>query len=162
MNYLGIDPGAAGGMASVRSIGVVEIDDLCPMPVTEADVWSWFREMRERSDDGEFRCCIEKVGGYVSGSKGNIGSAMFKFGRGVGVLVGCLTAACIPFEEVNPATWQRALGIPPRKRTETKTQHKNKIKARAQALFPGVKLTLATCDAIMLAEYCRRKNEGRL
>ena len=44
---------------------------------------------------------------------------------------------------------------------ETKTSHK-RIKDRCESLFTELKVTLATSDALLIAEWCRRKVEGRL
>ena len=38
----------------------------------------------------------------------------------------------------------------------SKTEWKNKLKAKAQQLFPGEKVTLATCDSLLIAEYGRK------
>ena len=154
--YIGVDPGASGGLAALCD-SVVEF---VAMPATEFDIWEWFDTVRDRRDDSVF-ACIEKVGGFIQGSP-QPGSAMFKFGASYGGLRMALVAAGIPFEEVTPQTWQKALGIPKRAATESKTQFKNRLKARAQQLFPDHKITLATCDALLLAEYCRRKRTGTL
>jgi hypothetical protein len=92
-----------------------------------------------------------------------------------------LIAAGIRFEDVPPQKWQKALGIAPRKSGKTKmvssaddpkvpflctelrevggeskTVFKNRLKAKAQQLFPEQKVTLATADALLLLEYCTR------
>ena len=67
-----------------------------------------------------------------------------------------LIALGVPFEEVTPKRWQRALGIAPRGRTETKVQWKSRLKDFAQRRFPDIKVTLATADALLLALYCQR------
>ena len=157
--YLGIDPGMSGGLAALGVNGGVSITK---MPATEADIWEWFQAFSHATF-----AVIEKVGGYISGAGGKgggaaNGSAMFKFGFSTGVLYGLLTAGGIPFEEVSPRIWQAELGILKRKKSESKTQWKNRLKALAQRLFPSVGVTLATADAILLAEYCRRLREGRL
>jgi hypothetical protein len=36
---------------------------------------------------------------------------------------------------------------------------KNVTKRKAQELFPSLKITHATADALLIAEYLRRKNE---
>lgn len=73
-----------------------------------------------------------------------------------------LTAASIPFEEAPPKRWQKGLHIPARDKDEDKVAWKNRLKSRAQQLFPLSKVTLAVSDSILLAEYCRRKREGLL
>jgi Holliday junction resolvasome RuvABC endonuclease subunit len=86
-------------------------------------------------------------------------ASSFKFGVNYGIVRMALTAAGIPFEEVTPQAWQKALGITHRKKTETPSEWKNRLRARAQQLFPSVSLTLATADALLIAEYCRRINK---
>ncbi len=82
------------------------------------------------------------------------------FMQNKGTILMALTAASIPFEEVRPAIWQRALGIPPKKKTESRTVHKNRLKQKAQQLFPKVKVTLAIADALLIAEWLRRERQG--
>jgi hypothetical protein len=43
-----------------------------------------------------------------------------------------------------------------------KPDHKAVLKQVAQRLFPELRVTLATSDALLLAEYCRRLKEGTL
>jgi hypothetical protein len=92
---------------------------------------------------------------------------MFNFGWNYGSLRMAMIASGLPFEDVPPQVWQKALKIPSRKKEgrqykETKAAFKNRLKAKAQQLFPRVYITLATCDALLIAEYCRRKFLGIL
>ena len=88
-------------------------------------------------------------------------SSSFKFGKGYGFLRGCLIAAGIPFEEVTPQAWQKALEIPKKSKSETKAQFKNRLKALAQQWFPDQLVTLKTADALLIATYCFRKHGGK-
>lgn len=64
----------------------------------------------------------------------------------------------IRYEEIAPGRWQREFRLVfPKTMNLTPTQKKNKHKARAQELFPGLKITHSISDALLLAEYCRRK-----
>jgi len=159
--YVGIDPGASGGLAAISNFD----SQVLSMPESERDIWNWFYQDRYfwQSRDVEIFAVVEQVGGYVprEGS-GQPGSAMFKFGCSYGGLRMALTAAQIPFEAVIPRTWQKALGIASKGKQESRTQFKGRLKAKAQQLFPNVKITLATADALLLAEYCRRKRTGTL
>ncbi len=149
---MGVDPGASGGLAVIWPGGIIKSS---VMPATERDTWLWITE-----GVGSF-AVIEKVGGFIQGNPAP-GSAMFRFGHNYGGLRMALIAAGIPFEEVTPQKWQKGLGITPRKRDESKTQWKNRLRSRAQQLFPQEKITLAVSDAILIATYCQRKQEGRL
>jgi len=152
MNYLGIDPGQSGGIAVLGANGAHEA---WPMPKTERDVWMLLDENigGPISVLDDF-ALIEAVHSFP----GQGVASSFKFGMSYGGLRMALTAAGIPFEEITPQQWQRALGIKPRQRKkgESKTQFKNRLKAKAQQLFPDVKMTLAICDALLIAEVCRR------
>lgn len=134
------------------------------MPSTEEDVWDWVNDKAGgvmRAGSGGF-AVIEQVGGFHRGGEDRQpGSAMFKFGQSYGGLRMALTAARIPWEPCTPAKWQRGLTIPQKTKQETPRAWKNRLKATAQRLFPGAHVTLATADAILIAEYCRRVREGR-
>jgi hypothetical protein len=91
---------------------------------------------------------LEKVGGYTGGT-GQPGSAMFKFGMGYGFIQGALMTLGARIELVAPQAWQKAMGC------LTKGD-KNVSKRRAQELFPTLKVTHATADALLIAEFNRR------
>lgn len=152
MRFIGVDPGASGGLACISGYPQVRqwTVETIKMPETDADLLEW---LRERS----FNACavLERVGGFIQGNP-TPGSAMFNFGANFGALRMALTAAAIPFDVIIPAKWQRGVGVTPRGKDEKKTSHKNRLKARAQQLFPGVKITLAVADALLIAAYCRQ------
>ena len=147
--YIGIDPGQSGGIAR-RMAGV----DAVEMPPTMKDIYDWL--YYQTSCD-----CFAVIEKVHSMPKQGVASA-FTFGKGYGGLLMALTAAKIPHEEVDPRRWQKALGITPRKNTEDKREFKNRLKGFAQRLFPSTEMTLDTCDAILISEYCRRYREGKL
>jgi hypothetical protein len=151
--FLGIDPGIKGGLAVVHERGYVL--ELTKMPQTERDVWEWVSMASHISS----YAMIENV--HSMPEQGIVGA--FTFGRGYGGLRMGLIAAGIPFEEITPQSWVKGIGITKRNsKTESKTVWKNRLKARAQQLFPGIKITLFTSDAILIAEYCRRRHLGLL
>lgn len=165
--YIGIDPGKGGGLVRLTGEGKVMVDK---MPVTERDIWDWLMCQQGISSQDNFYAVIEKVHampGYgpvcpACKRQRNQGVAStFKFGVGYGGLRMALIGIGIPFEEVTPQRWQNELAIPPKKKEESKTEFKNRLKALAQQLFPGEKVTLATADALLIAEYCRQKHCGR-
>ena len=157
MIYIGIDPGATGALVALY-------DDLeatvTPMPPTMPEILEWFND-ETNGPYGKAHAIIEKVGGYIAGREAP-GSAMFNFGKGYGALLMALCAAGVPHEEVPPNVWMRGLGISPRKKGEARKDWKNRLKAKAQQLFPREKVTLVTADALLIAEYCRRKMTGTL
>lgn len=156
--YLGIDPGASGGLAVLEGDGRVILAS--PMPDTAKDTWERMTEVIGPSHARTF-AAIERVGGYIQGNPAP-GSAMFRFGFSTGILYGFLIAAMIPYEEVTPQRWQRMMSIAPRFKDEARASFKNRLKNKAQQLFPYQKVTLATADALLIAEYSRRKRRGVL
>lgn len=193
--YIGIDPGASGGLASLRGKEAIlrKLEGH-----SEHDVWAWMKDTASHYQ-GRIFALIEQVHSFPG--DGHVGA--FKFGKSYGGLRMALVAAGIPFDEVSPQKWTAAFvpvrlkgkkceecwgsgwigicrglshrpncdcggreGVCPRckgvKKTggETRDAFKNRLKAKAQQLFPQAKVTLATADAILLAEYCRRRKEG--
>lgn len=86
---------------------------------------------------------------------------MFNFGKGYGHLQMALLALGIGTEDVTPNKWEKMYQLGSSGKC-TKTEWKNRLKAKAQQLFPqlGKKVTLATCDALLICEYGRRKDTG--
>lgn len=132
---LGVDPGASGGFALVTGS---RSGNICwPMPETERDIYELL------ASSGADHICIESV---HSMPKQGVASS-FKFGRNYGFLRGAIIASGIPFEDVTPQKWQKALGC-------LTGGDKNVSKAKAQQLYPFLKITHATADALLIATYC--------
>jgi hypothetical protein len=149
MIYIGIDPGKTGGIAWICQGEA----DVRKMPATEHDVCELLA--------GLWRCVLtaglEKVHAMrgKDGRKQGVASA-FTFGQNYGTLRGCLTALKIPFCDVTPTQWQREFGLAGKKHPDN-TAKKNAHKQMAQQLFPHLTITHATADALLIAEYLRRR-----
>jgi Holliday junction resolvasome RuvABC endonuclease subunit len=141
MITIGIDPGKNGGIAVIDEQGHAHADK---MPETLQDLFEHFDSLN-LSHTGDRRAYIEQV---HSSPQMGVKSA-FTFGNGFGHLEMALTACGIPFERIRPQAWQKALGC------MTKGD-KNVSKRRAQELFPTLKITHSTADALLIAEYGRR------
>lgn len=136
--YIGVDPGASGAIAAITPSGVCWVK----LSETPADASAFLRDLLV---DHEAVACVEKVGAMPRQGV----SSTFKFGWSAGFVEGLLVAHGVPFSHVAPAKWQGALSC----RTGG---DKNVSKRRAQELWPGVKITHANADALLLAEYARR------
>jgi hypothetical protein len=143
---IGIDPGKSGGIAWWRPTAH---HAAMKMPATERDLADVMKDLA----DNDCFAYIEKV----HAMPGQGVTSMFTFGQNYGFLRGCLIAHGIPFEEVTPQKWQKEFGLVfPKKMGLTPTEKKNRHKAKAQQLFPHLKVTHATADALLIAEYGRR------
>lgn len=142
---LGLDPGLSGGLAVVGSDGLAEC---AKMGSTEKDtfdeIWAILKEYKVR------KAYIERA----SSRPFQGGPSTFTFGMGYGGLRMALIALEIPFEAVAPGVWQRAMGC-------LSKGNKNTTKARAQELYPQVKVTHAVADALLIATYGLRQVERR-
>ena len=114
------------------------------MPETERDI---FEKLKFYRDNGG--SCVAYIESVHSMPKQGV-SSTFTFGRNYGFLRGCLCALEIPYHEVTPQKWQKALEC-------LSHGDKNVTKARAQQLFPKLKITHAIADALLIAEYGRRQ-----
>ena len=142
MITIGIDPGTNGGIAWIAD-GKPCVEK---MPDSLRDLWDLICDItnhpRSTVDGRKYKAYIEQV---HSSPQMGVKSA-FTFGNGFGHLEMALTAAGIPFERVRPQVWQKAMGC------MTKGD-KNVSKRKAQELFPSIKITHATADALLIASY---------
>ena len=137
---LAIDPGISGGMVSVTA-------DCFAVPIAftgEADALRWLRSF----DPNFTTAWMEDV---HSSPQMGVRSA-FTFGRNVGFWIGAIGACAIPLRSVKPQQWQR--GIPGLSGKQG-TLRKNALKAEAARRFPQFKVSLATADALLLADWAR-------
>jgi hypothetical protein len=146
---LAIDPGQSGGFAWTDGEGRVHCK---PMPETEGDVFFFLNGLTEIPV-----AVVEDQVGCVGPGVKVSSASMFKFGRGFGFLLGVLQACDYRIELVRPQTWQKFLGLGNSKQAGGKTPWKNKLKARAQRLYPQVNgtITLKTADALLIHEYAQ-------
>jgi hypothetical protein len=127
---IGIDPGASGAIAAIYPGG---IHSYKLKGATERDI-------------------ADILIGYAVGNPGVL--------RGVLAAINSFSELTdddpgIPFVTERPAVWLAEFKLK-RRPKETPSQWKNRHKACAQELFPGVKITHANADALLLAEYARR------
>ena len=154
MRVLGIDPGLSGGLAVLdEERGVPSLAGLVDMPTT---VYGKGRGIDGRELAGLLRewspdmAVIESV--HAMPKQGV--SSTFAFGRGVGVVIGVLSTLRIPFVEIRPQEWQKAVlrGCP--------GEGKDKCLRWAYGMFPDAELKTARgrlldgrADALGLAYF---------
>lgn len=153
MRFIGIDPGKTGAIAVINEFA--EIIDVKKMPATPGDILRFLVEQEEAAikasvtPSDTIRAALE----YVRASPLMGVVSVSTFMRNYGHLEMALTAAGIPYYDVHPARWQRYLGC-------LSSGDKNITKAKAAELWPATKITHAIADALLIAEWCRRKHVG--
>ena len=139
MRVLGIDPGKSGGFA-ISCGGKAEAFDHHTSQEIVAIIKSWAPD----------KAYLEQVSAFP----GQGVTSCFHFGENYGWWQGVLVSCGIPFERVAPMKWQTKMGC----RTGG---DKNVSKQRAQGLWPKIKVTHAIADALLIAEYGRRIEQGK-
>jgi hypothetical protein len=104
----------------------------------------------------------------VHARRGDFGPQLAKFMRETGKVDGILELAGVSVEYVDPKTWQFEFGLGGKygkedaDRSEVYRARKKAHVQRALQLFPDVPVTLDLADALLIAEYGRRKEHGEL
>lgn len=143
--YIGLDLGSNGGVAVIDTNG--SIIEVFKNPDTVTD---WIARLSAYTGKQCF-CITEKVHSMPQ----NGGKANFTFGRTTGITLTLLEVNKIPFQEITPQTWMKHYMMK-KEKSESNTEWKNRLKNKAQQLFPTHAVTLWNADALLMAEYCRR------
>ena len=111
-HVLGVDIGNAGGLALVTTDGVLV--DVEPMPVLNDG------PKGRPTVNGPLLAALVKRWApssafieLVGPRPGEAPGGAFSFGRARGLIEGILAAEGVPARHLTPATWKRAIGIPP-------------------------------------------------
>lgn len=152
--YVGIDPGKSGGVAFIdrEHVGAVHMPDT--IMATVALLQLILRD----------RCHVILESVHAIPGTGSTSSA-FTFGRGFGELRGVIATLATDADRVaswdlvTPQKWQAGLGLP---KGLQGAERKRALKDIALRKFcENAKLvTLATCDALLLADWLRSRPNG--
>lgn len=143
--FCGIDPGQSGALAIIYDGGVTV------QPYDESEYVLLLRTFKESGY--RIHTVLEHVGAMPKQGV----SSTFKFGMNFGIVQGMLIALGIPFELVRPQKWKKEFSC---------TSDKNTSISVAQRMFPDVDLKRTArclkphdgiCEALLMAEYCRRR-----
>jgi hypothetical protein len=138
------DPGSSGGYAvCFGGLNAITLHNL----LSPSDLIDHILELEE-IHKGFLRAVLEDVPPYAGK---NIPSyTSFKLGRSCGFLEGLLRGRQIPVEFLSPKKWQKPLGG---LKGLTGTKRKAVLRDHACRLYPLLKPTLKTCDALLMAHY---------
>lgn len=150
MNRAAIDPGLSGGIAWTDPDGLPRC---CRMPTGEGELVDLLRSLAVQP--GGLEVFIEDVP-WVVGARVSPASVA-KLHRNAGFLLGALAALGVRVVLVKPADWQRHFRLGTRR--EHGTRWKAKLRDEAQRRFPGLEVTLATADALLLLDFGKERHE---
>jgi hypothetical protein len=162
--YIGIDPGLKGGVAALSSDGGLVMRE--PMPVMKFDRRNSVDVVKLR----EFFLLIQDAFVIIeSAQKFSAGvNALTSTWFGYGRITAMLELDGIPFHVVaSPRTWQSEYWARPKLPKGQKFDTKSASITAAKRLFPGESFLPSSrskkpsdgiTDALLLAEYARRKN----
>ena len=146
---IAVDPGLSGGFAFQLDRQPAQA---VAMPPTEGDLVELLRRLTAEAQTAV--AFVEEVGGYIG--QAQPASSAFKFGRNFGFILGALQMLGVRVELVRPQRWQKSLALGSASNCASKTEWKNKLKAAAQRLYPNLKPTLVTADALLILDFARR------
>lgn len=143
MKYcLGIDPGTNGGTTIIAEDGSIALT-LVHSKLTRHDyveaIYPYKKQIKYS--------IIEKVSAFP----GQGVSSMFKFGGAYNDARRTCECFRIPYELKTPQQWQKFLGVKKKQKEESKPQFKNRLKAKAQELYPKDKINKEEADSILIA-----------
>jgi len=145
---IAFDPGKAGGASVRHANGSIELHSF----KTE----SGYLEILQPLLPSSYEVVIEDVPAFVSSATSNASS--FKLGHNFGFIVGMSRALGFATHLLRPQTWQKGLsGLKPKMGY---TERKRMLKDNAIRLYPDLKITNATADAVLIMNYWDR--HGRI
>ena len=144
--YVGIDPGKSGAIASLDNLNMKAWK--CPDNANDMHhllglVISWHAA-------GSLHVIMEKVWARPN----NASRAAFNYGVNYGQWLGIVACYSINMELILPAHWMKFYGM---KKGMEYQERKKWLKAKAQELYPNIKVTLINADAILIAHYLKER-----
>jgi hypothetical protein len=138
---IAFDPGKAGGASVRHANGSIELHSF----KTE----SGYLDILDPLIPSGYEVVIEDVPAFVSAATSNASS--FKLGYNFGFIVGMSRALGFATHLLRPQTWQKGLqGLRPKMGY---TDRKRMLKDNAVRLYPDLKITNATADAVLIMNY---------
>lgn len=134
--FMGIDPGAMGGLAIVDSEG-----SLITFIKYSDEINEYIKELNSE----DTFCVIESQHAFPAQGI----TSMFTFGTNYGIWIGYLRAFQLSHTFVSPTKWMKHFGT----FSKEKRTRKKEIFAIAKRLYPGKNIPLYMADAVMIARY---------
>ena len=135
---LAVDPGVSGGMALLKGSEIT-----LRKFTTEDEFVNYIKNVK-----GNGRAVVEHVPKYVGNQM--MASHSFTLGYNMGFEIGAIKSLNIPVDLVRPQKWQGSI---PGLKGVTGHKRKRLLKEHAMRLYPGLKVTLATADALLILNH---------
>ena len=145
--YVGIDPGKSGAIASFSNNEM----RVWKCPDTADGMHSAFCQATWGILEDEIVVLMEKVWARPN----NASRAAFSYGVNYGQWLGIVACYSIDMELILPAHWMKFYGM---KKGMEYQERKKWLKAKAQELYPDIKVTLINADAILIAHYLKERD----
>jgi crossover junction endodeoxyribonuclease RuvC len=152
---IAIDPGKSGGWAFLDTDGAITLRKMPQLKYKVGKVekvatdWGAIREFFADFHGCDLTVWLEQVGGNVG--KQQTGASMFSFGDNYGFMRGLCYGLGLRLEMVTPQRWQKDLAIP------SGDGRKKLLKNEATRRYPNLKVTDATCDALLILDWAKRQ-----
>jgi len=144
--YIGIDPGAGGGIAVIDRTGKMSA---YKCPKSSDDMALLFQIVMGDTPPDKVKLLMERVWARPT----NAVRAAFSYGTNYGQWLGITACNEIKMNTVIPVEWIKWVGCPKALKRDVR---KRWLKEKARELYPDVnKLTLATSDAILITHYAK-------
>jgi len=150
MISIAIDPGVSGGYA------ITDSQDIRAEKWTgEADfmeeIQNWIRSYDSIHNRFTPTAVVEEIPKFVG--KAVPSSSIFTLAKNYGWILGVLAGLAVPTHLVRPQVWQKGLtGV----KAAKGSAKKRCLKEHATRLFPDLKPTLATADALLILHYANQ------
>ena len=146
--YIGIDPGASGGIAVIDEKGIM-MAYKCPKSSDEMSLL--FQMCMGSTPAANIKLFMERVWARPT----NAVRAAFSYGVNYGQWLGIVATHEVEMNTAIPVEWIKWVGCPKALKRDVR---KRWLKEKAGELYPNVnKLTLATSDAILITHFAKEE-----
>lgn len=158
--FIGIDPGATGGICVIDEADRLLLLESCPKTIKGQ--WEALCRAMACLTGGTYSsmpdgvCAIENV---HSMPKQGVRST-WTFSGNYHAWLMALVAAQIPYQQVSPQRWMQHFGAMPAHSgtmAERKRKRKHRLLHFAEQRYPSTKITLNMADAVLLAVYAKEQ-----
>jgi len=149
--FIGVDPGQKGALSLINHLG--QAIDYVPMPGTVKGIVETIRRFQSTVTEANASLSLVTELAQVMPKQGAVSG--FTYGRGFGAIEVVAMCSSIPYHEVRPAIWKKAMKVKADKETSIQ---------ECERLFPTVDLVMPRCrikhdgvaEALLIAEWGRR------